>query len=64
MSIGKALNRIGQMNVILVARAYITSRLESIQIPKHILQRIDIGRRAVSSFSPLSKFNTTNIAKL
>ena len=31
---GKALNRIGQMNVILVARAYITSRLESIHIPK------------------------------
>ena len=27
-------------------------------------QRIDMDRRAVSSFSPLSKFNTINIAKL
>jgi hypothetical protein len=33
MSMGKALNRMGQMKVILVARAYITSRFESIQIP-------------------------------
>ena len=33
ISIGKELNLIGQMKVIRVARAYITSRLESIQIP-------------------------------
>ena len=30
---GKALNRMGQMKVIRVASAYITSRLESIHIP-------------------------------
>ena len=35
ISIGNELNLIGQMNVIRVARAYITSRLESIQIPEH-----------------------------
>ena len=34
ISIGKALKRMGQMNVILVARAYITSKLESIHIPE------------------------------
>ena len=34
ISIGNELNLIGQMNVIRVARAYITSRLESIQIPE------------------------------
>ena len=28
-----------------------------------VRQRINIDRSAVSSFSPLSKFNTTNIAK-
>ena len=34
ISIGNELNLIGQMNVIRVARAYITSRFESIQIPE------------------------------
>jgi hypothetical protein len=31
---GKALKRIGQIKVMRVARAYITSRFESIQMPE------------------------------
>jgi hypothetical protein len=42
MSMGNALKRMGQMNVILVARAYITSRFESIQMPaKKVIFTID-----------------------
>ena len=37
MSIGNALNRMGQMKVIRVARAYITSKFESIHIPAAVI---------------------------